>query len=151
MNRKLQHATINLQHSYPLPVERVFAEFANPLARARWSVPSGDVLIYDQTDFRIGGKDAFRCGPKANPKFCGETHYLDIVPNVRAISSETLEMNGERLAVALITLDFESAEKETTVIVTVQMVSFAGPEVIQGYESGNQGALRNLYLYLSKT
>jgi hypothetical protein len=64
MNDKLQHATITLQHSYSAPLERVFSEFADPGARARWSAPSNDVLIYDEADFRIGGKDVFRCGPK---------------------------------------------------------------------------------------
>jgi uncharacterized protein YndB with AHSA1/START domain len=99
MNDKLQHATIALQHSYSASLERVFSEFADPVARALWSAPSHDALIYDEADFRVGGKDVFRCGPKGDPKFRGETRYLDIVPNARVGSSETVEVNGRRLAV----------------------------------------------------
>ena len=149
MNDKLQHATITLQHSYSAPLERVFSEFADPVARTRWSAPSNDVLIYDEADFRIGGKDVFRCGPKADPKFRGETRYLDIVPNARVVSSETVDMGGERLAVALTTLDFEPTEDGTNLTVTIQVVSFVGPDMIHSYESGNKSALKNLSQHLS--
>jgi uncharacterized protein YndB with AHSA1/START domain len=149
MNQKLQHATITLQHSYSAPLERVFSEFADPVARARWSAPSGDVLIYDEADFRVGGKDVFRCGPKQDPKFRGVTCYLDIVRNARVVSSETVEMGGQRLAVALTTIDFEPVEDGTKLTVTVQIVSFVGPDVIHGYESGNKSALANLSQHLS--
>ena len=101
---KAQHATITLERSYPVPPERVFSEFANPVERARWSAPSEDALIYDEADFRIGGKDVFRCGPKGAPKFRGETRYLLIVPNARVVSSETIHVDGRCLAASLMTL-----------------------------------------------
>lgn len=148
MSHKPQHATIRLEHRYPAPVERVFSEFADPKARARWSAPSNDALIYDEADFCVGGKDVFRCGPKGDLKFRGETHYLDIVANLRVVSSETLDMEGQRLAITLTTLDFEPTDDGTNLTVTVQMVSFAGADVIHGYESGNRSALKNLSEYL---
>jgi ketosteroid isomerase-like protein/uncharacterized protein YndB with AHSA1/START domain len=145
----LQHATIKLQHSYPAPPERVFSQFADPVARARWSAPSKDALIYDETDFRLGGKDVFRCGPKGDRKFRGETRYLNIITNAHVVSSETLEVEGQRLAVALTTLDFEPTEEGTNLTVTIQIVSFVGTDMIHGYESGNKSALKNLSLHLS--
>lgn len=150
MNSKPQHATIKLEHSYAAPLERVFSEFADPVARARWSAPSNDALIYDEADFRVGGKDVFRCGPKGNPKFRGETRYLHIVPNARVVSSETVDMDGQPLAVALTTLDFEPTDDGTNLTVTLQIVSFAGPDMIHGYESGNKSALNNLAQHLNK-
>jgi uncharacterized protein YndB with AHSA1/START domain len=149
MKDKLQHATITLQQLYSAPPERVFAEFADPVARASWSAPSEDALIYDEADFRIGGKDVFRCGPKGDAKFRGETRYLDIVPNARVVSSETVDVDGRRLAVALTTLDFEPIGDGTNLKVTIQMVSFAGPDMIHSYESGNKSALKNLAQHLS--
>jgi uncharacterized protein YndB with AHSA1/START domain len=101
MNNKLQHATITLQHFYSAPPERVFSEVADPVTRARWSAPSQDALIYDEADFRINGKDVFRCGPKGDLKFRGETRYLDIIPNARVVSSLNMRRNtaGFRLTV----------------------------------------------------
>ena len=91
----------------------------------------------------------FRCGPKGDPKFRGETRYLDIVPNARVVSNETVDAGGQRLAVALTTLYFEPTEDGTNLTVTIQMVSFVGPDVIRGYESGNKSTLNNLSLHLS--
>lgn len=73
---------------------------------------------------------------------------MDIVANLRVVSSETLDMEGQRLAIALTTLDFEPTDDGTNLTVTVQMVSFAGADVIHGYESGNRSALKNLSEYL---
>ena len=149
MKEKLQHATITLERSYGAPVERVFSEFADPVARARWSAPASDALIYDEVDFREGGQDIFRCGPKNHPKFHGKTSYLFIVPNKRVVSSETLDADGQRLAVALTTLEFEPSGEGTDLRVTVQIVSFVGQGMIEGYEAGNKSALENLSRHLN--
>jgi uncharacterized protein YndB with AHSA1/START domain len=148
MSDKLQHATITLHHSYSAPLERVFSEFADPVARARWSAPSNDELLYDEADFQVGGKDVFHCGPKEDLKFRGETRYLDIVLNARIVSSETVAVDGRRLAAALTTLDFEPTKDGTLLTVTIQVVSFVGPDMIRSYESGNRSALKNLALHL---
>jgi uncharacterized protein YndB with AHSA1/START domain len=84
-----------------------------------------------------------------DPKFRGETRYLDIVPNARVVSSETVDADGQRLAVALTTLDLEPTEDGTNLTVTIQMVSFVEPDMIHSYESGNKSALKNLSLHLS--
>jgi uncharacterized protein YndB with AHSA1/START domain len=151
MSENLQHATITFERSYAAPVERVFSEFADPVARARWSPPSNDVLIYDETDFRTGGRDVFRCGPQNEPKFRGETFYHLIVSNKCVVSSEALEGDGQRLAISLNTLDFEAAGEGTHLKLTVQMVSFVGAGIVEGYESGNKAALENLSRHLNGT
>ena len=148
-NEKSQHATITLERTYQAPLERVFSEFADPVARARWSPPSNDVLIYDQTDFRTGGRDLFRCGPESDPKFRGETLYHLIVPNMRVVSSETVDADGQRLAVSLNTLDFEATGESTNLKLTVQVVSLVGAGMIEAYESGNKSALDNLGRHLT--
>ena len=148
-NERPQHATITLERTYRAPLERVFSEFADPVARARLSAPSNDVLIYDQTEFRAGGRDLFRCGPRNDPKFRGETFYHLILPNRRVVSTETLDVDGQRLAVSLNTLDFEPAGEGTNLKFTVQMVSFVGAGMIEGYESGNKSALENFGRHLS--
>jgi uncharacterized protein YndB with AHSA1/START domain len=149
MNDKPQHATITLEKLCSAPQERVFSEYADPASRALWSAPSESPLIYDETDFRIGGKDLFRFGPKGDPKFRGETRYLLIIPNSRVVSSETLHMNGRCIALSLTTLDLGAVEGGTHVTVTLQMVSFVGAEMFGIYESGNNYALENLARRLS--
>lgn len=149
MKEKLHHATIVLERAYPAPVDRIFSEFADPVARAKWSAPSSDTLVYNEADFREGGRDVFRCGPPADLRFRGETTYHVIVPNSRVISTETLTEGDTRLAVALNTLDFAATAEGTIIRVTVQLVSFVGPGMVGGYESGNRGALEGLSGHLA--
>jgi uncharacterized protein YndB with AHSA1/START domain len=56
MNQKPQHATITLERSYRAPLERAFSEFPDPVARARWSPTSDDVLVF--SNFREPSKPA---------------------------------------------------------------------------------------------
>jgi uncharacterized protein YndB with AHSA1/START domain len=149
MSEKLHHATIQLERYYAAPIERVFSEFADPVARTKWSAPSNDTLIYDEANFREGGRDIFRCGPPNDLRFRGETTYQVIVPNKRVISTEMVVSDGKHLAVALNTLDFEETGEGTVLKVTVQMVSFVGPDMMEGYKSGNQSALEGLSRRLS--
>ena len=151
MSEAIYHATINLQGFYPAAVERVFSEFADPAARAKWSAPANDTLIYDKADFREGGGDVFRCGPPNDLRFRGETTYQAIVPNKCVISTEILTEGGKRLAVALNTLSFEATGEGTMLKVTVQLVSFVGPGMVEGYESGNKGALEGLASHLANS
>jgi uncharacterized protein YndB with AHSA1/START domain len=149
MSENPQHATLTFERTYSAPLERVFTEFADPVARAAWSAPSNDVLIYDEANFHEGGRDRFRCGPKDDPRFHGETAYHLIAPNKRVVSSESLTMEGQHLAVSLTSLEFEPTVDGTHLKVTVQMISFVGPDMIEGYKSGNKSALENLARHLN--
>jgi uncharacterized protein YndB with AHSA1/START domain len=147
-NEKL-HTTIVLERDYEATPVRVFAEFANPAVRAQWSAPSGDELIYDETAFKVGGRDVFRCGPKGAPRFQGETTYHLIVPGRCVISSEVVESNGQHLAVSLNTLELEEAACGTKLKLTIQVASSVGEGIIKGFESGNRSALEGLAAHLA--
>jgi uncharacterized protein YndB with AHSA1/START domain len=149
MKGKLHHATITLEREYSAPVERVFSEFADPQARAKWSAPSNDALVYDEADFREGGCDVFRCGPPNNLKFRGVTTYHVIIPNRCVISTETVTEGATSLAIALNSLEFEPSVEGANIKVTVQIISFVGPGMVESYESGNRDALEGLSRHLS--
>jgi uncharacterized protein YndB with AHSA1/START domain len=147
---KKHHATIVLERLYNAAPSRVFAEFANPTLRARWSAPSGDELVYEQAAFTVGGRDVFRCGPKGDPKFRGETIYHVIAPDKCVISSESLEASGQHLAVSLNTLELREAAGGTNLKLTIQIASSAGEGMIRGFESGNRSALEGLAMHLDR-
>lgn len=104
--------------------------------------------MYDAADFREGESDVFRCGPPNDLRFRGETTYHVIIPNRCVISIETLITEGKRLAVVLNTLDFDATGEGTSLKITVQMVSFVGSGMVEGYESGNKSALEGLARHL---
>ena len=144
------HATLVFEREIPAPVEKVFAAFADPVARTAWGAPSETaVVIYDEADFREGGQDCFRCGSKADPKIHGTTRYLEIVPNRRVVSSETIVVEGKRLCASLTTLELTPDDEKTRLRSTTQLASFIGEDMVKGHETGNNASLDNLVRYFS--
>jgi uncharacterized protein YndB with AHSA1/START domain len=144
------HATLVFEREIPAPVEKVFAAFADPVARTAWGAPSETaVVIYDEADFREGWQDCFRCGSKADPKIHGTTRYLEIVPNRRVVSSETIVVEGKRLCASLTTLELTPDAGKTRLRSTTQLASFIGEDMVKGHETGNNASLDNLVQYFS--
>ena len=148
---RVTHATLVFEREIPATVEKVFAAFANAKLRAEWSSPSKTAtIIYEQEDFREGGEDRFRCGTKSNPNILGATRYLEINPDCRIVSSETISMDGKPLCASLITLELAETDSRTKLRSTHQVASFAGQEMIKGTETGNSNSLDSLLNYFSR-
>jgi len=145
------HATLVFEREIPATVEKVLAAFANACIRSEWSAPSDTAtIIYDQEDFREGGEDRFRCGARSNPDIHGVTRYLEIIPDRRIVSSETISMGGKRLCASLITLELAQSGSRTKLRSTIQVASFMGQDMIEGTETGNNGSLDSLVDYLAR-
>jgi uncharacterized protein YndB with AHSA1/START domain len=145
------HTTLVFERKISAPSESVFAAFAEPAKRAEWGTPSDTAaVIYDETDFREGGQDKFRCGSKSNPNIHGVTSYLDIALNRRIVSSETITVDGKRLCVSLTTLELTPDGKETKLKNTTQLVSFIGQDMVNGHTTGTNASLDNLVAYFRK-
>lgn len=148
---RVTHATLVFEREIPATVDKVFAAFANAKLRSEWGAPSDTAtIIYDQEDFREGGEDRFRCGAKSNPNIHGTTRYLEIIPDRRIVTSETISMDGKRLSASLITLEFAQSGSRTKLQSTSQVASFIGQDMIKGTEIGNNGSLDSLVNYFSR-
>jgi uncharacterized protein YndB with AHSA1/START domain len=145
------HATLVFEREISASTEAVFAAFADPVKRAQWGTPSDTaVVIYDETDFREGGQDSFRCGSKSDPNIHGLTRYLDITLNRRIVSSETITIDGTRLCVSLTTLELTPEGKRTKLKSTTQLSSFIGQDMVNGHTTGTNASLDNLVKYFRK-
>jgi uncharacterized protein YndB with AHSA1/START domain len=145
MTADTMHETLVFTRILPASPADVFQAHADAKQRAEWGAPFDTaVLIYDMAQFAFGGIDRFRCGSKDDPKYLGTTHYLDIVPDSRIVSSEVIALEGKSLSAALTTLELSPHGSGTALKMTVQVASFAGPELIKGHEQGYGGALDNL-------
>jgi uncharacterized protein YndB with AHSA1/START domain len=145
------HRTLIFERDLLGSPEAVFAVIADPVARSLWGVPSDTaVVIYDQVDFREGGQDRFRCGPRVRPNIHGITHYLDIVPSHRVVSSETIVVDGRRLCVSLSTVELIAQGSGTRLTNTTQLASFIGEDMVKGHTSGTNASLDNLTRHFQK-
>ena len=151
------HGTVVVERVLDVPIASVYGAFADATERARWGSPSDTAaFIYEAADFRVGGVDLIRCGPKEDPRFCVEARYLDILPERRVVWSETIsesrkdrqERDGRQidtpLAANLTTVEFSPQGSRTRVKVTVQVASFVGPAMIENTRDGHSGSLANM-------
>ena len=84
--RNSDHGTVVVERVVDVPLARTYGAFADAAERARWGSPSDTAaFIYEAADFRIGGLDVIRCGPKQDPRFRVEARYIDIVPERRVV------------------------------------------------------------------
>jgi uncharacterized protein YndB with AHSA1/START domain len=128
MHKQVIHHTFTFDRRCAAPVDQVFAAFADPAIRARWSAPS----------------DTARCGSKENPQYTGRTTYATIQPNALISSSEVVEAGGQVLMSSLITTMLDPDGDATRVHMVVQVISFCGADMIRGTDLGNNASLDNL-------
>ncbi len=141
----VQHETLTFKRQYTATPDAVFSTYADVEVRARWSAPSDSaVFIYTENDFRVGGIDHFRCGDKRAPQYEGEVRYEDIVSGKRIIYSEAIKAFGKRLSVSLVTWEIVPRATGSRLLVTVQIASLVGDDMIAGTRVGMNAALDNL-------
>jgi uncharacterized protein YndB with AHSA1/START domain len=143
------HETFVIETCIEASPAEVFAAYADVLAREAWGAPGGDTMVYDAADFRVGGTDVFRCGPRDEPKFHGTVWYHDIVQDHRIVYVELVRTDDRKLCLGLVTLELVPDEQGTRLRSTNQLTSFAGPEMVAGSKSGTRAALHNLAAWCS--
>lgn len=147
----VNHATIVVERSYAASPARLFAAFADPAARMRWGVPTKNVeLVYDAADFRVGGLDISRCGPRGKLIYQAEARYHDIIPGQRIVYTEVVRQGEFPLSFALITVDFEAAAGGSRLVLTDQVAAYGGASMVDGHRAGLEGALDNLTMELER-
>lgn len=150
MKSQTINKTVTITKKYKAKISAVYSAFSSVKARSEWAVPKGDAIKYSKANFKVNGKDEFRCGTPPKLDFKGTVHYLSIEKNHRIISTETLIHSNQILSVALLTTDFSESEGKTTVKIIAQVASLKGHDMSLGYKSGWTSVLKNLTEYLEK-
>jgi uncharacterized protein YndB with AHSA1/START domain len=138
--RSAQHGTIRLERRYKATPARVFAAWAEPTARAKWDVPGRWVIAEQTFDFREGGRELKRFGPKGDAHFVADTRYLDIVPERRIVFGYSMTGRGTPISVSLTTVEISAAPssggKDTHLLLTEQIVFLDGNDNAANREEG---------------
>jgi uncharacterized protein YndB with AHSA1/START domain len=134
--RTAQHGTIRLERRYKATATRVFAAWAEPKARAKWDVPGRWVIAEQTFDFREGGREVKRFGPKGDPRLVADTLYLDIAPQRRIVFSYSMTSRGTPISVSLTTIELSADGKGTHLLLTEQIVFLDGNDNAANREEG---------------
>ncbi|HET9143235.1 SRPBCC family protein [Actinophytocola sp.] len=131
--RVAQHATFTLERDYSAAPGRVFAAWADPVAKSRWFAGEGTT---HELDFRVGGTETVLRRDSGAPELRFVAEYRDIVPQVRIVFTSSLFAEGELATVALTTVRFDAAGGGTRLVLTEQGTFLDGREAVDWREKG---------------
>lgn len=146
------HDTIVVERRFPVPVATVFTAFADAEQRARWHFLGEDwELVEFEQDFRVGGREHSRFGPKGEANLREEGIFLDIIENTRIVSCGTMHQDDMRMSCTLCTVEFTSDRDGTRLKLTVQSAFFDGRERPDERRAGWGKVLRRLDTFLTSS
>ena len=121
MKRSVTHATFVIERSYDASPATVFGAWSDVKAKSHWFVGPDDWGPNQHTlDFRIGGREVSRGGPKGGPVHTYEARYYDIVPNERIIIAYDMHLDDRRISVSLATVELKPEGAGTRLSFTEQ-------------------------------
>jgi uncharacterized protein YndB with AHSA1/START domain len=150
------HASFVIERRYEASPQRVFAAWADPVAKRAWFAEGEgwDISSYE-LDFREGGaeRSRFRVVGRASPLpphtvFGNETVFNEIVPNERIIFTYSMDRDGMRFSVSLASVELSAAGSGTRLLFTEHAAFFDGADGAAMRESGWRELLDNLDQYL---
>ena len=143
IERSQTHHDFVLERTYPVPVEKVWAAFADKEAKGRWfaaEVEGLTMTAYDD-DFRVGGhginEGSFHGGPP-NRFLCT---YTDIVEHERIVYSYDMWIGDAHISTSITTIVLEPADDGTLLTFTEQGVHLDGHDTGEQRELGTAGLL----------
>jgi uncharacterized protein YndB with AHSA1/START domain len=128
------HDTFVLEREYPKAPERVFAAFADPAKKRRWSAegPAHTIESFE-LDFRVGGSESLRYRFNEGTPFAGavidnRATFQDIVANRRIVLAQTMDFGPARISATLVTIELLKTQKGTKLICTHHGAYFEGAD-----------------------
>lgn len=139
------HETWTLERSYPVPVEAVFAAWADPSTKARWFAGAiGDGDLTYSGDFRVGGRESSGSPADVHPMYSYEAVYRDILVNQRIVATYEMALDGQRISVSVATAEFVVTNDGTLLRYTEQGVYLDGLDRPEWRQHGVTGQLDRL-------
>jgi uncharacterized protein YndB with AHSA1/START domain len=136
-NRSVTHVTFVVERTYDAAPARVFTAWADPAAKARWFTgPEEWGPEEHELEFRVGGREISRGGPKGGPIHTYDARYADIVPNERIIYTYDMYIDATRISVSLGTVEFRPAGGGTRLVYTEQGAYLDGYDTPAQREQG---------------
>lgn len=135
---KSQHDKFVIERTLHAPLARVYAAWADPLAKARWfgGTPGQWELLIRESNFRVGGRDRLKGTWPSGVTSDFICTYHDIVPERRIVYTYDMYMGDRHLSVSVATIEFEPAGTGTRMRVTEQGVFLDGYDDAGSRERG---------------
>jgi uncharacterized protein YndB with AHSA1/START domain len=144
--RAAHHSTFVIERNYDASPARVYNAWADPSAKARWFVGSGEWREIERSiDFRPGGHETLSGAvPGGDGVHTFNSLYFDIIPNERIIYAYDMHIDDVRISVSLATVEFKAEGNGTRLVFTEQAVMLDDFDDASGRERGTRVLLERL-------
>jgi uncharacterized protein YndB with AHSA1/START domain len=143
------HTSFVIDRQFKAPPDRVFAAWADPETKRRWSDCHGDLPDNEYSlDFRPGGVEIHRVVYPNGSVQRVQKRFFDIVPNARIIFGYDIQLDSRRLSVSLVTVQFEPSRTGTRMLMTEYIAYLDGHEDLEERIRGTNEGLDRLELEL---
>ena len=130
--RSVLHTSSVIETQFNASPSRVFAAWTNPEAKRRWSDCHADQS--DNTyslDFRPGGCEIHRVVMPDQSVQLVQKQFFDILPSARIVFGYDIALDGRRLSVSLVTVQFEPSKAGTRMVVTEYIAYLDGHQDLE--------------------
>jgi uncharacterized protein YndB with AHSA1/START domain len=147
-SRSVIHTSFTLERSHDVPVDRVFAAWADPAAKRRWFAgPDAEHSL----DFRVGGLEIVRGHDADGARLTSESRYQDIVDGERIAYTSTLSVGDALATVSITTVELRATATGTALLLTESAAFLDGREQPRWREHGTSTWLDALTTELTRT
>jgi uncharacterized protein YndB with AHSA1/START domain len=140
-DRSVTHATFTIERVYAASPGAVFAAWADPALKARWFSGPG---AQHELDFRVGGRELNRDGPRGGPLYTFDARFAEIVPEERIVYTYEMYADEALASVSLATVELGPDGHGTRLRLTEQAAFLDERDVREVRERGTRGLLDRL-------
>jgi uncharacterized protein YndB with AHSA1/START domain len=143
--RSTEHATFEIERTFPHEPQNVFAAFADLGVKSLWFGDAEAVNNGNQTlDFRVGGAEKLHMSLPSGTPMTYDARYIDIVPDVRAVYAYDMTMNGERISATIAAVELTPVDGGTQLKLTEHGIFFDGLDTSAQREHGTELLIERL-------
>ncbi|KQV92373.1 SRPBCC family protein [Pelomonas sp. Root1237] len=141
------HTSFVLERRFKASATRVFAAWADPATKQRWSDCHAEMNATEfSMDFRPGGQEIYRSALPDGTQLAVDKVFLDIVPQARIVFAYSMAADGRALSASLVTVEFSNSPAGSTLKLTEQLAYLDGHQDLEQRRRGTEEGLDRLLL-----
>lgn len=148
-DRTSTHTDFVIERVFEASPDVVFRAWADPVAKRQWSDCHGENTTVFRLDFRPYGTETHRVESPDGRRQDIEKVFFDIVEAKRIVFAYDIRVDGRRLSVSQVTVEFLPDPRGTRMVYTEQLAYLDGHEDRAQRLHGTQEGLDRLGLYLA--